>query len=141
MKSQVSLEKLAVLIRAKRGSRGLREVAEEIGEVSASTLSRIETGKTPDLDTFLRLCDWLGIQPNDLVASQMAGRPLVDSKQLPVPGDMSTPGIVEAHLRADKELDPETAEALSQMIRAAYKAVVDGKFQRTRRSKGAGRKD
>jgi hypothetical protein len=33
----------------------------------------------------------------------------------------STPEIVEAHLRADRQLSPETAKALSELFRVAYK--------------------
>ncbi|HEU5238772.1 MAG TPA: hypothetical protein VFU37_16695, partial [Pyrinomonadaceae bacterium] len=33
----------------------------------------------------------------------------------------STPEIVEAHLRADRQLTPETAKALSELFRVAYK--------------------
>ena len=32
----------------------------------------------------------------------------------------STPEIVEAHLRADRNLTPETASALSELFRVAY---------------------
>jgi hypothetical protein len=32
----------------------------------------------------------------------------------------STPEIVEAHLRADKHLTPQTAKALSELFRVAY---------------------
>ena len=55
-RSPVDIRKLAALLRAKRGRRGLREIADEIGGVSASTLSRLEQGNTPDLETFARLC-------------------------------------------------------------------------------------
>ena len=37
---------------------GTREFAKQIG-VSASTLSRIENGKIPDLETFFKLCFWM----------------------------------------------------------------------------------
>ena len=33
----------------------------------------------------------------------------------------ATPEIVEAHLRADKNLNAETAQALSELFRVAYK--------------------
>jgi hypothetical protein len=33
----------------------------------------------------------------------------------------STPEIVEAHVRADRQLTPETARALSELFRVAYK--------------------
>ena len=32
----------------------------------------------------------------------------------------ATPDIVEAHLRADRNLTPETAQALSELFRVAY---------------------
>jgi hypothetical protein len=32
----------------------------------------------------------------------------------------ATPEIVEAHLRADKNLTPDTAKALSELFRVAY---------------------
>jgi len=35
-----------------------RQAAMQIG-ISASTLSRIEKGKLPDADTFLKICDWI----------------------------------------------------------------------------------
>ena len=41
---------------------GVRELAERIG-VSASTVSRLEKGKVPDVDTFLRVCKWMGSSP------------------------------------------------------------------------------
>jgi len=45
-------------IKARRGHRSLREVAEEIG-VSASTLSRIENGSVPELDSYVKISAWL----------------------------------------------------------------------------------
>lgn len=41
---------------------GVREFAKDIG-VSASTVSRLENGKMPDVDTFFRVCKWMGIDP------------------------------------------------------------------------------
>src|SRR5207253_9358400 len=58
---------LAALIKTKRGNRGLREIAQEIGDVSPSTLSRIENGKLPDMDTFLRICDWLHVSSEEFI--------------------------------------------------------------------------
>jgi hypothetical protein len=39
----------------------------------------------------------------------------------------STPSIVEAHLRADKNLQPETAKALAELFRVAYKQFAGDK--------------
>lgn len=40
----------------------LRQVG-DVTQLSASTLSRIENGNIPDLDAFLRVCDFLGVNP------------------------------------------------------------------------------
>jgi transcriptional regulator with XRE-family HTH domain len=117
MSSYVDIEQLSAMVRAKRGNNGLRQTAQEIGNISSSTLSRVENGKLPDMDTFLLLCDWLGVDPNRFIISGKSEEP-----------EMETAEIVEAHLRADKELDTDTAEALATMIRAAYKAVRAGKM-------------
>lgn len=122
MNNEIDIQKLAALVRTKRGKRGLRETAQEIGDVSISTLSRVESGKIPDIGTFLRLCRWLSVSP-ELFVSEVAH---IDP-QAPAP-TVSTPEIVVAHLRADRTLDPHTAEALSTMIRLAYKAAEQGRL-------------
>src|SRR5262252_8448846 len=96
----------------------LRDVADETG-VSASTLSRIENGTgKPDADNIARLTSWLNM-PMERV---LAGRhPDTDEASAVVyyPHE-STPEIVEAHLRADRNLTAETASALSELFRVAY---------------------
>jgi transcriptional regulator with XRE-family HTH domain len=133
MGNYLAVEKLAALVKAKRGNKGLRELAKEIGGISPSTLSRIEQGKMPDLDTFIRLCNWLEVSPNQFFEGEPNSEAPQDKSRVPpvAPG-MSTPQIIEVHLRADKELDPETAEALANMVKAAYKAIRAGKLGRKR---------
>jgi transcriptional regulator with XRE-family HTH domain len=120
---EIDIHKLAALVRTKRGKRGLRETAQEIGDISISTLSRVELGKIPDLGTFLRLCRWLGVP-----AEQFAPEVVPSDTQEPAP-TVSTQEIVVAHLRADRTLDSHTAEALSTMIRLAYEAASQGKLE------------
>ncbi len=67
MGSILDIQQLATLLKSKRGERGLREIAEEIGNVSPATLSRIENGKMLDVETFLHLCDWLQVPPQQLI--------------------------------------------------------------------------
>lgn len=43
---------------------GVREFAKEIG-ISAATLSRIENGKVPDIETFFKLCFWMKRSSNE----------------------------------------------------------------------------
>lgn len=99
----------------------LRDVADETG-VSASTLSRIENGTgKPDADNIARLTAWLNM-PMERI---MGGRPKTEAGEdaaAPViyfPQE-AMPDIVEAHLRADRNLSPETAKALSELFRVAY---------------------
>jgi transcriptional regulator with XRE-family HTH domain len=120
--SLVDVPKLAALLRAKRANRGLREVATDIGGVSASTLSRLEQGNLPDLETFIRLCTWLGVSADDFMTE-----PGPTSQRNATP---SMSDVVEAHLRADRTLPPKTINALGEMIRLAYEAAKQGKLGR-----------
>lgn len=67
MGSMLDTQQLAILLKAKRGERGLRDIAREIGNVSPATLSRIENGKMLDVETFLHVSDWLGVNPQQLI--------------------------------------------------------------------------
>ncbi|HZR41230.1 MAG TPA: UDP-N-acetylglucosamine 1-carboxyvinyltransferase [Ktedonobacteraceae bacterium] len=67
MASFLDTQQLAALLKAKRGDRGLREIAQEIGNVSPATLSRIENGKMLDVETFLSVCDWLQVTPQRFI--------------------------------------------------------------------------
>jgi transcriptional regulator with XRE-family HTH domain len=95
----------------------LRDVA-DVTNVSASTLSRIVNGTgKPDADNIARLTNWL-----DMPVDRVMKRTGKDEAVEPViyyPHE-ATPEIVEAHLRADKNLTPETAKALSELFRVAY---------------------
>lgn len=103
----------------------LRDVAQNIN-VSASTLSRIENGiGTPDSATLARLASWLGIPLERLMRGSLMDvvhGESSESIQEPViyfPTE-STPNIVEAHLRADRNLNPEMAKSLAELFRVAY---------------------
>lgn len=115
----VNTVELGRAIKRRREELGLslRDVA-DVTNVSASTLSRIENGTgKPDADNIARLTGWLDM-PIDRVMNMQT-----DSNVEPViyyPHE-ATPEIVEAHLRADKKLSPETAKALSELFRVAYK--------------------
>jgi transcriptional regulator with XRE-family HTH domain len=119
-KNLVNTQELGRAVRRRRDelNLSLRDVADETG-VSASTLSRIENGTgKPDADNIARLTSWLDM-PLERV---LAGRNSESQNAKPVvyfPHE-STPEIVEAHLRADRNLTPETASALSELFRVAY---------------------
>lgn len=117
----INVKELGNYVMRKRSAEklSLRSVSKVTG-VSPSTLSRIETAKgfIPDATTLARLCRWLEIPIERVVGldskSTSDNTPIVYFKNEPIPS------IVEAHLRADPELTPETAQALSDLFRIAY---------------------
>ncbi len=116
----VNTVELGRAIKRRREELGLslRDVA-DVTDVSASTLSRIENGTgKPDADNIARLTNWLDM-PIDRVMSKQGSSSDVEAVVY-YPHE-ATPEIVEAHLRADKNLSPETAKALSELFRVAYK--------------------
>jgi transcriptional regulator with XRE-family HTH domain len=115
----VNTNELGRAIKRRREELGLslRDVA-DVTNVSASTLSRIENGTgKPDADNIARLTGWLDM-PIDRVMNRQKAANVEAVVYYP---HEATPEIVEAHLRADKNLTPETANALSELFRVAYK--------------------
>lgn len=108
MQSTLNTDLLAGMLKSQRASKGLRAVAEEIGNVSAATLSRIEQGKIPDVDTFISICKWLKVSTDTFILSDVPNNPISNKDQ------------VVAHLRAEKELSRDTVNMLIKMIDMAY---------------------
>ena len=120
-KTGVNTEELGTAVKRRREQQNLslRDVADQTG-VSASTLSRIENGTgKPDADNIARLAAWLDMPIERVMHHGL--RSTSDPKPVVYYPHESTPEIVEAHLRADKHLTPETAKALSELFRVAYK--------------------
>lgn len=110
MATTLNTDLLAGMIKDKRGKKGLREVSAEIGSVSPATLSRIEQGKIPDVDTFINICKWLEA-PTDTF--------IIDNSSAKI---KSNKDRIVAHLRAERELEPSTIQMLVKMIDMAYSA-------------------
>ena len=116
--SLINTMELGRAIKRRREELGLslRDVA-DVTNVSASTLSRIENGTgKPDADNIARLTTWLDM-PVDRVMKMTNSEDVEAVVYYP---HEATPEIVEAHLRADKNLTPDTAKALSELFRVAY---------------------
>lgn len=98
------------MVKTKRGNRSLRDVAQDLEDMSPSTLSRIEHQKMVDVQTFLRLCDWLQVAPQELIKStdEMSEQEVI------------TPERIEVVLRADRTLPPESANALITLFKVTY---------------------
>jgi transcriptional regulator with XRE-family HTH domain len=108
MTSTLNYDLLAGMIKEKRGKKGLRDTSTEIGGVSPATLSRIEQGKVPDVDTFIKICKWLDT-PTDTFIVNHSTADIKSNKE-----------HIIAHLRAERELEPSTVQMLVQMIDMAY---------------------
>ena len=92
-----------------RGDRGVREVAKEIG-TSPATLSRVERGHLPDLETFGKICRWLGVDPGEVLGTkQETSRPIASA---------------QTHFRKDQAVTRQTAAALADLIIKAHEALV-----------------
>ena len=115
--SLINTVELGRAIKRRREELGLslRDVA-DVTAVSASTLSRIENGTgRPDADNIARITQWLDMPVDRLMRNSSNNvEPVIYYPHEP------TTDIVSAHLRADKNLSAETAEALSELFRVAY---------------------
>lgn len=116
MSSRATLAHISGLIKAKRKEKqiGLRQAADE-SSVSASTLSRLERGAAttlPDSETLTKLSQWLDVS----ISYMLSDRREVEGRQ----PELTTPDIVEVHLRADRDLTPETAKALADVFKSLY---------------------
>lgn len=103
----MTLESLGRFIVKKRGDRGIRATAKEIG-ISPSTLSRVENGHLPDLENYRKICNWLGIDPASIVGRSDTG---------------ARTNVARAHFKKDGAIQQETAAALAELILAAQRAV------------------
>ncbi len=107
------MDLLAQKILARREGKGIREAATEVG-VSSATLSRIENGKIPDLETFSKVCKWLGEDPALLLG--LSSQPVDESLK------------VKVHFKKSATISQDTATALAAMIVSASKLMMDEQF-------------
>lgn len=85
-----------------------KQVAENAG-VAASTLTRMGQGKRPDIDGLAALASWSGLDVSDFYLSPKRA----ESHPEPL-------AEITALLRADRNLSPESANALNSMLKSAY---------------------
>lgn len=152
----LDIERLSSQVKERRGTKTLRETAQEIGEIRIATLSRIKQGKIPDLTTFLLLCNWLGVHPAEFFVGELQHKnhheikpttlemielllindALLDKETTSVLFNLfktaytvftrPTHSLIDVHLRSDHQLSSETADAIVHVLRAAYQAALNG---------------
>ena len=87
-----------------------KQVAAASG-VSASTLTRMAQGKRPDVNGLAALASWSGLSTDDFVCSEAQA-----SKPEPL-------AAISTYLRSDKNLTPEAAAALDEVVKATYERL------------------
>jgi transcriptional regulator with XRE-family HTH domain len=110
----VDIAELAALLRKHRAEAGLslRELSAEIG-VPFATLSRVESGRIPDLTTFRNIVGWLGIPPERFFPT-----PRVRNE--------TTPDVIATILRSDSALTEESREQLTATFQQMYTVLTAG---------------
>lgn len=101
-------EALDAVRRAKK--QNWKQVAAESG-VSASTLTRMAQGKRPDVDGLAALAAWSGLNADDYVRSV---------SERPEPQPLA---LITTYLRSDRNLSPESATALDEIIKITYERL------------------
>jgi transcriptional regulator with XRE-family HTH domain len=109
-RNAVNILRFSKLLIEKRGERGVRDFARELG-ISPATLSRIERGKLPDLETFGKLCSILKIDPAEML--EIEG---LEGKGVP---HKPPAGITAVHFKADAHYSLQAAQDLAALILAA----------------------
>ena len=107
-----SVEELGSLVAVHRRDRGLslRRAAEETG-VAFNTLARIEKGYVPDLATFRRITQWIGVPAADFFQDEQ-GAP------------RSTVDVIASQLRRDPALGQEASEKMANILTELYAALA-----------------
>ena len=108
MKSTLNNDLLSSMIKSKRQKKGLRDTAKEIG-IGLATLSRVEQGNLPDVETFIKLCNWLNVS-TDIFTTDTTPKKIVTSEK----------DSLIFQLRSSAELDPNTVAAIITLVELAY---------------------
>jgi transcriptional regulator with XRE-family HTH domain len=112
----VDVEALYASLDSKRKAQetSWREIARELG-ISPSTFSRMGQGRRPDVDTFATLLRWLGMPAESFMRSTRKDEGATVEEPV---------AMVSSYLRSARNIQPEDAEALEEIFRAAYKRLV-----------------
>jgi transcriptional regulator with XRE-family HTH domain len=87
-----------------------RQVAKAAG-VSASTLTRMQQGKSPDVNTFTALSRWLNIPAENFYSYRVHSTRTPDDPM----------AVVSTLLRGQRKMNPKALAALQELVNAAVK--------------------
>ena len=111
---KATFHNIGTMLRKRRGTRGVREVAKEIG-ISPATYSRTERGNQPDLNTFTNVCKWLGVDPKELLGMDPSA-----SRE-----STATAPVISAHFRASRITNDQLVTSLAELIVAAQSMMTE----------------
>jgi len=113
-RDELNILRFSKLLSEKRGEKGVREFARELG-ISPATLSRIERGKLPDLETFEKICSVLKLDPAEMLEIESTKmKPTASARRAAEPA---------VHFRAEAHFTPQAAQDLAALILAAQEFV------------------
>jgi transcriptional regulator with XRE-family HTH domain len=110
----IRIELLAKQIQERRAGKGIRETAAIVG-VSPATLSRVENGGVPDLETFSKICKWLGVDPAIFLGISQSSQ--------------TTMLTARVHFKKGATIKKDSAKALGEMIIAAQRMLLEEDLQ------------
>lgn len=112
MRNTFDATRLAKMVKAKRGNTPLRATSTAIcaqcGDVSPSTLSRVENAQGADVDTLLTLADWLEVPVATFFETEEGAEP-----------DAWTSERLAQVVVQCADLEPHVATALAIVVRAS----------------------
>lgn len=108
---RLDVASLVAALNAQREARGIswRKLATEAG-VNPSSLTRMQQGKLPDVNTFTALTHWLRMPAEEFMTGSTEGR----AKPHPL-------AVASTLLRGKREMTPEALKALDELVQAAFK--------------------
>lgn len=108
---QFDVSTLHAALDAERVARNLtwKDISAQSG-VSASTLTRISQGRRPDVDSLAALTAWLGMPADRFMGS----------RPRPAFGAASPLAQITTIIREDRNLNPEAATALEELVKSTY---------------------
>ena len=111
--AKLDMDALMAALDAQRQSLHIswRELARQTG-VSPSSLTRMQQGKNPDVNTFAALLQWLGLPAERF----MLAEPRNHKQKVPT----HPLAVASTLLRGKKHMTPKATKALDDLVRAAY---------------------
>jgi transcriptional regulator with XRE-family HTH domain len=108
----IHLDALVAALDAERQSKQIswRQLAKEAG-VSPSTLTRMQQGKSPDVNTFSALTQWLNIPAERFYADQPHREARHEDPM----------AVISTLLRSKKKMNAKAVAALQELVTAAFK--------------------